>query len=113
MGDRVLRELAGRLAAGLRRTDVVARYGGEEFAVLMAETSPEAARQRIEDLRHDIAALPVDLGEGQSLRLDFSAGVASLVLDGGDPTPTALVERADARLRAAKRAGRGRTLAAD
>lgn len=110
VGDRVLRALAERLSTGLRRTDVVARYGGEEFAVLMAETAPEPALERIESLRREIAAAPIDIGDGRTITLDFSAGIAMLEDGATNRAATLLVERADARLREAKRAGRGRTL---
>ena len=42
-GDRVLVEVAKRLAAGARQTDVVARLGGDEFVILMPETSADDA----------------------------------------------------------------------
>ena len=49
-GDCALVEIAPRLAAGMRATDVVARYGGEEFAVLFPQTGRDAARA-VEALR--------------------------------------------------------------
>src|SRR5262245_39466880 len=50
-GDLVLREL-GRLIRGrIRGEDLFARYGGEEFALVMPETTPEAALQAAEALR--------------------------------------------------------------
>jgi diguanylate cyclase (GGDEF)-like protein len=107
VGDRVLRVLAERLKSGLRRTDIVARYGGEEFVVLMTETTSAAAVERIESMRREISAVPIDLGNGSRQVINFSAGIA-----GARPADSAaaFMERADGRLLAAKRAGRGRTI---
>jgi diguanylate cyclase (GGDEF)-like protein len=108
LGDRALCQLAEWLARAMRRTDIVARYGGEEFVILMPGTPRDAAVARIEALRRAIAASLIDLGGGESLRLDFSAGIAGIPADADAITPKALLTRADARLLAAKRAGRGR-----
>ncbi len=108
LGDRVLCEVARRLAGAMRRTDLVARYGGEEFVILLPGTDREAALGRIELLRRATAEQPIDLGEGQTLTVNFSAGVAGTPADAEAATPKALVNCADARLFAAKRAGRGR-----
>ena len=112
VGDRALREVADRLARSMRRTDLVARYGGEEFVILLAGTPPDAALFRIDSLRRDIAAAPLALEGGRRLAIDLSAGIAGLP-DDAVTTPEALLDCADARLLAAKRAGRGRCLAAD
>jgi diguanylate cyclase (GGDEF)-like protein len=45
-GDRVLVEVAARLARGMRTTDMIARYGGEEFAILFPQTNRAAAAVR-------------------------------------------------------------------
>jgi len=111
VGDRVLRALADRLAAGVRRTDLVARYGGEEFVVLFPETTREQALLRIEALREEVAAVPLGLGDGRALAIGFSAGIAAVPDDPGLGTADALLERADTRLLAAKRAGRGCSVA--
>lgn len=109
-GDRVLRALSERLAASLRRTDVVARHGGEEFVILMTETTAAQATERIEQLRRTIAAEGVEVEGGRSLAIGFSAGVAGMSGRDDRMGAATLLDRADARLLAAKRTGRGRTI---
>jgi diguanylate cyclase (GGDEF)-like protein len=112
-GDRTLIQVAEWLSRAMRRTDMVARYGGEEFVILMPGTSPDAALVRMEALRREIADAPIDLGDGQTLRLNFSAGIAGTPADADVSTPKALLTCADARLLAAKRAGRGRCIGSE
>src|SRR5690606_33405996 len=117
VGDLAIQAVADRLLKAMRRTDLIARYGGEEFVVMMPGTPPEAALHRIESVRLEIAATPLPLEGGQSVRMNFSAGIAGAPTDGGGArswqsgelvTPDALIKRADQRLLGAKRAGRGR-----
>ena len=42
-GDRLLKELSGRLNASLRHSDVLGRIGGNEFGVLLRYTDAEEA----------------------------------------------------------------------
>jgi diguanylate cyclase (GGDEF)-like protein len=112
-GDRVLVQMADRLARATRRTDMVARYGGEEFVILMPGTSRDAALTAVEELRKEIAAAPIELDQGQQLTLNFSAGISGIPDDSQVVTPKQLVSSADARLLAAKRAGRGRCIGSD
>jgi two-component system cell cycle response regulator len=116
IGDLAIRAVADKLLAAMRRTDVVARYGGEEFVVLMPNTPPDGALQRIETIRAELAATPLRFGAGTTVPLNFSAGIVGTPIDGtsvrsrasgGVVTPEALLIRADERLLAAKRAGRG------
>jgi diguanylate cyclase (GGDEF)-like protein len=97
----------------MRRTDLVARYGGEEFVVLMPGTPREAALARMEALRREIASTPIELSDGQTLKVNFSAGVAGGPEDAKATTAKALLTCADARLLAAKRAGRGRCIGSE
>jgi diguanylate cyclase (GGDEF)-like protein len=113
LGDRVLRTIADRLAAGVRRTDLVARYGGEEFVVLFPETTRGNALARIEALRCAIAENPLELGDGRTLAIGFSAGIAAFPEDPAAINPDSLLACADVRLLAAKRAGRARSVAHD
>ncbi len=112
-GDRALSQVAQSLFQAMRRTDIVARYGGEEFVILLPGTPREAALLRIEALRQEIAATPLELGDGHTLSVNFSAGVAGTPLDRECTSPKDILNRADSRLLAAKRAGRGRCIGND
>ena len=113
LGDRALIEVANLLARAMRRTDMVARYGGEEFVILMPGTPKEAALIRVEALRQEVAASPIDLGGNRTLIINFSAGVAGTPADLTALTAKTMLSCADGRLLAAKRAGRGRCIGAD
>ena len=57
-GDDCLRRVAGALRATCRRPlDLAARYGGEEFALILPDTTEEAARGRALDAMRAVAAL--------------------------------------------------------
>lgn len=112
VGDRVLEQLADVMSRSMRRTDVVARYGGEEFVILLPNTTRDAAYHRIEALRREISDFPVKLDNDRTLRINFSAGIAGTLTDEA-ADPKVLVDIADRRLLAAKRAGRGRCFGSD
>jgi two-component system cell cycle response regulator len=106
-GDVVLRSVADALRAGVRRTDSVARYGGEEFAFMFPETDIDEAFQMLERLRDNIRSNAVHIrGDSQTVGTTFSGGIASTIGDG--VTLELLMHQADARLMAAKAAGRDR-----
>ena len=106
-GDAVLREVALRLADGLREEDVAARWGGEEFLLLLPD-SPDATVV-CERLRAAIADRPVNVHGLLELRVSASFGWAPWT---GEETGEALVGRADLALYAAKAGGRDRVSAA-
>lgn len=54
-GDRILIELAWRLAESVRGTDMVARWGGDEFVILLRDCPLEEAQARAEEIRERIA----------------------------------------------------------
>jgi two-component system cell cycle response regulator len=106
VGDAVLKEVASRLVRGIRVEDVVGRYGGEEFVVIARDTSLARAAQLAERLRGTIAAEPIRVG-ALAIPVTASFGVASIACCGEEKKDARrLLEIADARLYAAKRAGR-------
>jgi diguanylate cyclase (GGDEF)-like protein len=107
-GDAVLREVALRLADGLREEDLAARWGGEEFLLLLPD-SPDATVV-CERLRTSISGLPVNVHGLLELTVSASFGWAPWT---GEETGEALVGRADVALYAAKASGRDRVVAAE
>jgi diguanylate cyclase (GGDEF)-like protein len=106
-GDHVLREVARVVAEGLRRDEVLARYGGEEFGVVLSETTLDGARGLAEGLRERVEQSRF-VFQGAPIQVSMSIGVA--VLQNSDETSLALIQRADAKLYEAKRAGRNRVV---
>ncbi|SMB92472.1 GGDEF domain-containing response regulator [Deinococcus hopiensis] len=107
-GDRLLAELGGVLAGGLRRSDVAGRYGGEELVVLLPHTDAAGAGVIAERLRLAVSGLRVPWEEA-GLQVTVSIGVATRR---GEEVGPDLLARADAALYAAKRAGRNRVVQA-
>lgn len=121
-GDDVLRKVAERLMATVRPGDAVYRYGGEEIAVLLT-ASPQDAQVVAQRMVDDVAALDIPHSKSPYGVVTLSAGLAvetveDRVLDqeegDGDEAgaaSTALVQRADRNLYAAKDGGRNRLVA--
>jgi diguanylate cyclase (GGDEF)-like protein len=98
-GDRLLVELAGVWTALLRPGDLLARFGGDEFVLML----PGAERDQVDALLHRLA------------RAHPAAWTAGAVPCEDDESLDSAIERADARLYAAKqsrRAAAGRRPAA-
>lgn len=70
-GDDLLRSVAQRLAASLRKVDFVARLGGDEFAILLPDTNEEAARLVLGKLREELGA--VTLAQGRPVTSSVGA----------------------------------------
>lgn len=102
-GDAVLRAVAQRCAALLRKSDVFARWGGEEFLVL-ARGADEAGMMGVADaLCTAISAEPI----GAVGTVTASFGVAPLF---AADTADSWVKRADEALYEAKTTGRNRVV---
>ncbi|MCY1144326.1 GGDEF domain-containing protein [Actinoplanes sp. Pm04-4] len=99
-GDAVLVEVANRINAAVRLTDVVARLGGDEFAVILPQTD-DATAQTVAERILDSLADPFDNG----IRIGVSIGVITAT---PGATPDTELRRADQAMYAAKHNGRNR-----
>jgi diguanylate cyclase (GGDEF)-like protein len=108
-GDAGLRAIAERVRLMTRRSDVLARYGGEEFVLLLPDTGPDLALEKLEEIRAEVQALVIELPRGRGrVSLTLSAGVATYPDDAR--TGADLVDEADGRLFRAKALGRNRVV---
>ena len=111
-GDQVLRLVATAMKSSVKGSDIVARYGGEEFAVLLPNTRLEQAMRVAEHVR--LAVMSKELikrSTGERLgRISISIGCS--MWSAGDSSGS-MIERADAALYAAKRAGRNQVMSQD
>jgi diguanylate cyclase len=108
-GDQVLRLVGMSLKQTIKGQDITARYGGEEFAVVLPNTALRQALTVADHIRRAVMAKELKKkSTGEILgRVTISVGVS--MLKNGDDTDS-LIERADACLYAAKRAGRNRVI---
>ena len=104
-GNEVVNAVAGRVRQSLREGDVVFRVGPSEFAILIEDVvgpgdAAFAARRIIE-----VSAQPISVGKHE---VSTVASVGITVFPDDDRIPERLVRNADAAMRRAKEAGRGR-----
>jgi diguanylate cyclase (GGDEF)-like protein len=113
VGDQVLAEMAQRVRACLRASDIATRYGGEEFALILPQTDAEEAVHLAERIRLEISSTPIVNG-GQPLSITVSVGVSRVLPSAHDRDLQALGRRlfaeADAALYQAKERGRNRVV---
>ncbi|MCW8834964.1 MAG: diguanylate cyclase [Rhodospirillales bacterium] len=105
-GDVALKEVGRRLLRLARTVDHVCRYGGEEISIILPETDANGAVNIAERMRSDMAAVPFDIGEGRSITLTVSIGIAIYPVDAA--ADDSLIAAADGMLYAAKAGGRNR-----
>jgi diguanylate cyclase (GGDEF)-like protein/PAS domain S-box-containing protein len=104
VGDGLLQEVAKRLLARTRRTDIVARLGGDEFAVILREVSSADEVAALTRRLLDGLQTPCEV-QGARIAVRASMGIALAPRDGTEID--ALLNNADLALYAAKSAGRG------
>lgn len=111
-GDKLLAQLAQRLRATARTTDIVGRYGGDEFIFILPHTGLPEALKLAERLTLKLAQAPLRLPGGRLVPLRLSCGVATLPDSGPLETAEDILEAADRALYAAKKSGGGAVVAA-
>jgi diguanylate cyclase (GGDEF)-like protein len=102
-GDQVLVEVARRLQACARASDITARLGGDEFAVLLAGVGDLALATEIADRIILDVARPLEV-DGQQVDIGASVGIVLYPKHGDDPVR--LFANADLALYRAKADGR-------
>jgi diguanylate cyclase len=110
IGDDILRLIATVIKNMVKDRDIAARYGGEEFAIVMPNARLRDAVALAEQIRTSVMGRDINIrSTGKSIgRVTISIGAAQL-----RETEAALdlIERADAYLYKAKRAGRNKVVA--
>jgi len=109
-GDAVLSSMAELLQANVRDSDIPGRWGGEEFIILLPHTGLGGARKAAEQWLKQLNDSPIHLDSGQSIRISFSAGVATFEASKEHSDIKAVMEQllhvADERMYRAKALGR-------
>lgn len=103
-GDAVLKGLSDLLMKQARSIDRVCRYGGEEFTVILSETDVIMATTLAERLRKTVERQPFAIGDGKTIRITVSIGVATYSQQMS--SAEGLVKASDVALYAAKGGGR-------
>ena len=109
VGDLLLKEVARRMMACVRKADTVARLGGDEFVVMLEEldSTAESAASHARGVGEKIlAALQQPyLLAGNECRSDSSIGIT--IFGDGDKSTDEILRQADIAMYQAKTAGRG------
>jgi diguanylate cyclase (GGDEF)-like protein len=108
-GDVALQAVAKLLSRSFRTTDLVARYGGEEFVGLFPGMEKDDGTRRLEQMRADIAKMPISVDSGRVAQVTVSIGASVWPHDGVNLREALKI--ADMRLYRAKGGGRNRVVA--
>ena len=105
-GDQLLQAIAGRLLAGIRRSDTAARLGGDEFVLVLCSVEGEEWRSVLDRVVCTVGE-PIRLASGVEVSVQATVGVAVFRPD-DMAGPQELIERADHLMLRGKRSGKGR-----
>ena len=102
VGDRILMEVATRLADQMREEDTLARFGGDEFVAILTDIHSEADAFDVAERLLPVIARPYRL-EDHELYLSASIGIA--VSESDTENPLSLIQQADMAMYRAKQQG--------
>ncbi len=103
VGDELLNEVADRLRAEVRKSDMVARVGGDEFIAMIQELDRDQSAALVASKVLDSLSMPYTL-DGREYWVTASLGIATFPRDGGDRET--LIRHADAAMYQAKALGK-------
>ncbi len=101
-GDAVLGDVARKIVAHIRESDVAGRLGGDEFGVILPQAAEKSARAKARSISEVVARDPV-LMEGRGIPVRVSIGA---VMIGPEDEPEGALARADKAMYSAKRFSR-------
>ncbi|WP_076419300.1 EAL domain-containing protein [Colwellia sp. UCD-KL20] len=105
VGDKVIQEVASRLASTVRNEDTIARLGGDEFAIIFTDIKTIHVLASIAQKIVDAVHLPFSVDD-HPIAMSCSIGIAMTDEDKMLHTPTDMLNKADLALYKAKELGR-------
>lgn len=109
-GDTVLKAVADLMQTGLGDLGLVGRLGGEEFALICTDGDERELVRRLEAFREAVAQTPIAAGDGLTVPVTISAGVARRTRS---QSFRELYAEADKALYVAKASGRNQIVVAE
>ena len=103
-GDRVLLEVAKRLATSIRVSDTAARFGGDEFAILLEDTTGPQEAADVAERIVELLKMPLRLDQKEII-VQASLGISVVNYD-STLDADELIRNADAAMYIAKRDGK-------
>ncbi len=107
VGDEVIKSVARKLSAHIRKDDIIGRFGGEEFIICLVGIAKEETLMLAERLRQDIASSFFTIN-GFQIRVTISIGIGHS--QGAENTLDQLLAQADQAVYAAKNLGRNQVV---
>jgi diguanylate cyclase (GGDEF)-like protein/PAS domain S-box-containing protein len=102
-GDWLLKQIAKRIKACVRSTDIVARLGGDEFAVALIDIQNDVAAQMITENILTQLRKPF---QHQKKKINISASIGIMLSSEDTKNPNTLLSNADQAMYVAKNSGR-------
>lgn len=104
MGDRILREIAGRLKACIRENDTIARLGDDVFAIVLENLHDDEDAAKVAQKVQKSVTRPMEMGPRVS-EISCSIGISIYPKDGTDVRT--LLKNAEVAMFRAKEKGHG------
>ena len=82
IGDRVLRDVAGRIQSQLREYDFLARYAGDEFVALLPDLTAHQVEELRERIERTVSSFSLNVRAQTRARVGISIGASVFGVDG-------------------------------